>query len=272
MPQNLHVLSAGASPLPTPVSSTASRRPKRTVLQSAGSGVLIAAALLATSGASQAQTPRLAAVFTQMDAASKRFQSATADVQRENYERVVRETTVQKGTIYIDRTKGGMEFGATVADVDPGGNAAGTPSRIVTYAGGTLQMYTPAEHQVDVFKSGANQGKLEGYFALGFGGTSRDLLQSWNITDAGPETLSDGGQQIKTEKLVLVSKDPAAQGTFKQITLWLDPARDVSLKQLFETPSGDHQTAIYSAIKLNAKPNKAAYRIPTGKGTTVVTH
>ncbi len=207
-----------------------------------------------------------------MDAASKRFGSATADVERDNYERVVRETTRQKGTIYIDRTKGGMEFGATVADVDPSGQAAPAPSRIVNYGNGTLQMYTPAEKQVDVFKSGANRGKLEGFFALGFGGTSHDLQAAWNITDAGPETLSDGGRQVKTEKLVLVSKDPAAQSAFKQITLWLDPARDVSLKQLFETPSGDTQTAIYMNIKLGGKPNKSVYKIPTGKDITVVSH
>ncbi len=222
--------------------------------------------------AQAAQSPQLTAVFTQMDAASKRFVSATAGVERDNYERVVRETTRQKGTIYIDRTKGGMEFGATVADVDPGGNAAPAPSRIVNYAGGTLQMYTPAEKQVDVFKSGANQGRLEGYFALGFGGTSHDLQANWNITDAGPETLSDGSAQVKTEKLILVSKDPAARNTFKQITLWLDPARDVSLKQLFETPSGDTQTALYSDIKLNGKANRSVYKIPGGKGITVVNH
>ncbi len=147
-----------------------------------------------------------------------------------------------------------------------------TPARVVTYSGGALQMYTPAEHQVDVFKSGANQGKLEGYFALGFGGSSHDLQGSWNVTDAGPETLSDNGQPVKTEKLVLVSKDPATQNTFKRITLWLDPVRDVSLKQLFETPSGDTQTALYSNVRLNARPNKAAYKIPSGKGTTVVNH
>jgi len=231
---------------------------------------LCLAALLPTAHA-QAPSPQLAQVFAQMDAASKRFQNATADVERDTYERVVRDTTKQKGTMYIDRTRSGMEFGATVADLDPSGKAAAAPARIVSYAAGTLRMYTPNEKQVDVFKSGANQGKLEGYFALGFGGTSHDLLQSWNVTDAGPETLTDNGGAVKTEKLVLVSKDPSVQNTFKQITLWLDPSRDVSLKQVFDTPSGDRQTAIYSNIKLNGKLNTTPYKIP-GKGVTIVAH
>lgn len=214
----------------------------------------------------------LSNVFSQMDAASKRFQSATADVERDNFERVVRETTRQKGTMFIDRAKGGIEFGGTVADVDASGAAAGSPSRIVSYAGGVLQLYTPSTKQVDVFRSGANQGKLEGYFALGFGATSRDLQASWDVTDGGPDTVTDNGQAVKVEKLVLVSKDPAVRDTFSRITLWMDPARDVSLKQFFETPSGNTQTALYSNVKLNARPNKAAYKVPSGKGVTVVNH
>jgi hypothetical protein len=214
----------------------------------------------------------LGTVFGQMDAASKRFQSATADVERDNFERVVRETTRQKGTMFIDRAKGGIEFGATVADVDANGSAGSSPSRVVSYAAGVLQLYTPATKQVDVFRSGANQGKLEGYFALGFGATSHDLQASWDVTDGGPDTVTDNGQQVKVEKLVLVSKDPAVRDTFSRITLWLDPARDVSLKQFFETPSGNTQTALYTNVKLNARPNKGMYKVPSGKGVTVVTH
>ena len=227
--------------------------------------------LLLTSAA-RAQSPQLAAVFTQMDAASKRFQNATANVERDNYERVVHDTTIEKGSIFLDRTRAGMEFGATVFPTDASGKPAASPSRILNYTGGTLQMFTPATKQVDVFKSGANQGKLEGYLALGFGANSQDLQKNWTITDAGPEMLTDNGQPIKTEKLVLVSKDPGVQNTFKQITIWLDPARDVSLKQVFDTPGGDKQTAIYTNIRLNTKVNTSPYKIPTGKGISVIQH
>jgi outer membrane lipoprotein-sorting protein len=219
-----------------------------------------------------AQSPQLAAVFTQMDAASKRFQNATANVQRDNYERVVHDTTTEKGSIYLDRKGNGIEFGATVYPTDASGKPAAAPSRILSYRDGTLQMYTPATKQVDVFKSGGNQNKLEGYLALGFGANSQDLQRNWTITDAGPETLTDNGQQVKTEKLVLVSKDPGVQSTFKQITIWLDPARDISLKQVFDTPGGDRQTATYTNIRLNTKLNTTPYKIPTGKGISVIQH
>ncbi len=233
---------------------------------------LVAALALNPAPVLHAQSPQPAAVFAQMDAASKRFQNATANVQRDNYERVVHDTTTEKGSIYLDRTRNGIEFGATVYPTDASGKPAASPSRILSYNAGTLQMYTPATKQVDVFKSGGNQNKLEGYLALGFGANSQDLQKNWTVTDAGPETLTDNGQPVKTEKLVLVSKDPGVQSTFKQITLWLDPARDVSLKQVFDTPGGDRQTAIYTNIRLNTKLNTSPYKIPTGKGISVIQH
>jgi outer membrane lipoprotein-sorting protein len=63
------------------------------------------------------------------------------------------------------------------------------------------------------------------------------------------------------EKLDLVSKNPKVRDNFTHITLWLDPVRDVSLKQVFYTPSGDTQTAIYSNIKLNSPVDTKAFEI-----------
>lgn len=242
------------------------------VVQPRALAISCAAALVLGSAAvsAPAQSPQLSAVLAQMDAGSKKFQSATASVERDFYEKVVHATTVQKGSVYFQRTGSTVEFGATVFDIGDNGKQAPAPSKILNYGGGMLRMYTPGVNQVDVFKSGANQAKYESYLTLGFGGSGHDLAQTWNITDGGPETLSDGGQQVKTEKLVLISKDPALQNTFRQVTIWVDPVRDVSLKQVFETPSGDRQTAIYSAIHLNGKVDKGAFTIP--KKATVIQH
>jgi outer membrane lipoprotein-sorting protein len=93
-----------------------------------------------------------------------------------------------------------------------------------------------------------------------------------NVTDQGPETLTDNGQPIKVEKLDLVAKDPAARKNFTHITIWVDPARAVSLKQIFYTPSGDYRTATYSAIKVNGNVHKDQFAIKKDKNTTVVNH
>ena len=51
------------------------------------------------------------------------------------------------------------------------------------------------------------------------------------------------------------------RGSFTHITIWVDPVRDVLLKQEFFTPSGDTQTAIYTNIRLNQPIDLKAFAI-----------
>jgi outer membrane lipoprotein-sorting protein len=52
------------------------------------------------------------------------------------------------------------------------------------------------------------------------------------------------------------------------VVLWIDVDRDVSLKQVFYTTSGDIQTAHYSNIRLNQKVDTKPFEFkgkPCGK-------
>lgn len=218
----------------------------------------------------QAPSPQLTAVLAQMDTASRNFQNASANFEWDFYEKIVHDTTKQKGSMFLERSKGGITFGADVFDLDASGKTASVASKVINFGGGALRVYTPAEKQVDMFKSGANQASYESYLSIGFGGSGQALAQAWQITDGGPETLSDNGHPVKTEKLILTSKDPNVRNTFTHVTIWVDPTRDVSLKQVFDTPSGDTRTAFYSNIRLNSKINQAPYKIPGN--ATVVPH
>ena len=205
-----------------------------------------------------------------MDAASKTFQSATANFEWNFYEKIVHDTTKQRGSMFIERKAGSTTFAADVFDLTPGA-PTNKPSKVLDYSGGSLRVYTPAENTVDAFKAGENQTRYESYLTLGFGGSGHDLLAAWDVTDGGPEVLQENGRAVKTEKLILVSKDPGVRNTFRQVTLWIDPARDLSLKQVFDTPSGDQRTAFYHDIRLNTKVNHAPFAIPT-KGVSVMQH
>ena len=57
---------------------------------------------------------------------------------------------------------------------------------------------------------------------------------------------------------------------FTHITIWIDPARGVSLKQVFYAPNGDNRTATYSNIRLNSSVNRKPYNIP--KSAQVIAH
>lgn len=216
----------------------------------------IAAALVIAPLAASAQS-QLASVLSQMDAASAHFKSAQANVRYDNYTRVVNDHDIETGSIYIERAGSTEQMGAVFYNAGPDGKPASTPARIVNFDGNSLRIFTVGTNQVDVFKAGANQAKYDSFLTLGFGGSGKDLARAWDINDQGSETI-DG---VKTEKLDLVSKDPSVKNTFTHVTVWIDPSRGVSLKQVFYAPNGDSRTANYSNIRLNSSVNKKPYSI-----------
>jgi outer membrane lipoprotein-sorting protein len=219
---------------------------------------------------SQTPSPQLTYVLKQLDTASAKFQRATADFQWDYYEKIVHDTTTQKGTIYFERAKGSMDMGAVL--VDPAAGSKSKPIKVIQYDAGLFQMFDPGVDQVTVFHSTNNQAAIESFLTLGFGGSGTDLARAWTLTDLGPETLTDNGQPVKVEKLDLVGKDADARKNFTHITIWVDPTRAVSLKQILYAPSGDYRTATYSAIKINGNVHKDQFAIKKDKNTTVVNH
>lgn len=213
-----------------------------------------------------AQSPQLKPILDQMNAASARFKNAQADVRYDNYTRVVNDHDIETGSIFIERTGSTQQMGAVFYNVGPDGKPASTPARIVNFDGATLRIFTVGTNQVDLFKAGANQSRYDSFLTLGFGGSGADLQRAWDITDQGPETLD----KVKTEKLDLVSKDQSVKNTFSHVTIWIDPARGVSLKQIFYAPNGDNRTATYSNIRLNSSVNRKPYEI--SKKATVIPH
>jgi outer membrane lipoprotein-sorting protein len=234
--------------------------------------LLVAALTLTAAGTSYAQapSPQLTYVLNQLNTASAKFQRATADFQWDYYEKVVQDTSTQKGSIYFERDKGSTDMGAILTN--PNGAPKSKPIKVIQYQASIFQMYDTGVDQITVFHETGNQSEIESYLTLGFGGSGTDLKNAWNITDLGPETLTDNGQPIKVEKLDLVAKDPAARKNFTHVTIWVDPARAISLKQIFYFPSGDYRTATYSAIKVNGNVHKDQFAIKKDKNTTVVNH
>jgi outer membrane lipoprotein-sorting protein len=225
---------------------------------------------IAGSGYAQAPSPQLTYVLKQLDTASAKFQRATADFQWDYYEKVVHDTSTQKGSIYFEREKGSTDMGAIL--VDPNAGAKSKPIKVIQYQGGLVQIFDPGVDQITVLHEAGNQAEIESFLTLGFGGSGTDLARAWNVTDLGPESLTDAGQTIKTEKLDLVGKDADARKNFTHITIWVDPTRAVSLKQVFYTPSGDYRTATYSNIKVNGNVHKDQFAIKKDKNTTTVNH
>jgi len=194
-------------------------------------------------------------VLAQMDAASAKFQNAQADFVWDNYTKVVDDHELQSGTIYFDRSGGQTQMAALIQK----------PSKkVVVYKDSVLNYYDPALDQLNVFSAGKNKAQYESFLTLGFGGSGKDLKAAWQITDLGPDNI--GG--VATEKLDLKSQTARDNAHIDHITIWVDPTRAVSLKQVFYYASGDSRTSIFTNIKYNEKKlPKGVFDVPMAKNT-----
>lgn len=222
---------------------------------------LVVAAFLCFSAFSGfAQNADLQKVLSQMDAASQKFQSAQADFSWDQLTAVVQSHEITTGTIAFRRASSSTEMIAHVKT----DNGQPAPKDIL-YKNGELAYYQPAIKQQTIFSAGANRQQYEGFLTLGFGGSGKDLAVKWNINFQGMEAI-DG---VQTAKLDLTPKQTGGNQMFTHITIWIDPARAISLKQVFFQDSGDTRTATYSNIQMNNVP-ASAFALKLAQGTQTV--
>jgi outer membrane lipoprotein-sorting protein len=205
---------------------------------------MIAMVMLFVLGGVQAADARLAATLDKLDAASARFVSAQANVRREAYTALIQDTSTTNGTIYFLRQGKSTEMGL---------KTIGPEARTIVYRNGTVKDYNPGLKCYDtVTKAG-----VDTYLTLGFGGSGKDLAKAWNITDNGPDMM----EGTKVEKLELVPKDANVRSNVTRVQMWVDLDRDVTLKQIFFTPAGDTNTAVFTDIDTKKKPDTKKWSI-----------
>jgi outer membrane lipoprotein-sorting protein len=139
-------------------------------------------------------------------------------------------------------------------------------SKQILFSGGLVQVYLPGTDQLTKYNAGKNRDAFESFLVLGFGGRGHDLSKSFDVKYGGAEAVNG----VQTQKLVLTPKSEKVRGMFQTITLWIDPARGISLQQKFESSDGDYRLATYKNVKLNEKLPDVFKLKTTGK-TTVVT-
>jgi outer membrane lipoprotein-sorting protein len=228
-----------------------------TTIRRIATSLLLSSVALVTTPALPAQPKpgHLDGVLRQMDEASLKFQSAEADFRWDLYERVVKQTTTQTGTIYFKKAGTSTVMGAKIAS---------PTTRFLEYRNGALRLFDPGTNHLTIITSKGNQAQMESFLTLGFGGSGTDLAKAWTISDLGDEVV-DG---VQTAKLDLVPKDPAVRNNCTHMTIWVDPLRGISLKQSFYMPSDDYRTAVYTNIKYNLKIDEKPYQINTNSKTT----
>jgi len=139
--------------------------------------------------------------------------------------------------------------------------------KFVLYSAGKVRMYQPKVDQVTEVDLGKNHSDFANYVVLGFGGSGQDLQKVFDVTYGGPETING----VVTAKLQLVPKSEKVRNTYKQITLWIDLEKGISVQQQFFQPDGNYRLAKYTNIQVNGKkiPDEV-FKLKTTSKTQVV--
>jgi len=212
----------------------------------------------------QAQPARsLEDVLKLMDQHARDFRTLETDFVWDQYQSVVDEHDIQKGTMYFQRTAQGIEM---KADIDA------MPKKYVLFTGGDVQVYEYKPGGIDRvtrYSAGKNRAAFESLLVLGFGGSGHDLLKSFEVKFAATE---DANGVANTYRLDLTPKSERIRGMFQTIVLWIDPARGISVQQkLIEPKSGDYRLAKYSNVRMNAKLPDDVFNLKTTSKTEFIT-
>jgi|SRR5579862_3652884 len=213
--------------------------------------------LATLSSFAQTDAAKLDGVLQKMDAAAATFHSAQADFVWDQYQKVVDEHDLQKGTVYYRKNATDVEMMADVKQPD---------HKVVLYKNGKLQVYQPNIDQVMEYSTGGNRAEIESYLVLGFGGSGEDLKKSFDVSYDGEENIDNK----PTARLQLIPKSEKLRNTFSKIFLWIDASRGISVQQKFLQPEGDSRLAKYSDIRIPAKIGNDIFQLKTTKKTQFV--
>jgi outer membrane lipoprotein-sorting protein len=207
-----------------------------------------------------AQTPdsnELQRVLSQMDQTAASFRTAQAGFVWDQYQKVVDDHDVQKGTVYFRRTGNEIQMAADIRE---------PALKYVIFSEGKVQFYQPSIDQVTTFNTSKDRGAVESFMVLGFGGSGKDMLKSFDVKNIDAEKLNG----IDTAKLELVPKSVKGRNMFDHIWLWVDTSRGVSVQQQLFEPSGDYRVAKYSDIQLNQKIPDSVFKLKITSKTKFV--
>ncbi|HZC23299.1 MAG TPA: outer membrane lipoprotein carrier protein LolA [Candidatus Binatia bacterium] len=211
----------------------------------------------------------LDAVLKKMDAVAATFKSTQATFEWDTYEKVIDEVDdYETGVISYRRTGKEKEI-EMMAEVKMAGSSLQSlkpEPKYVLYSDEKVRMYQPKIDQVTEVDLGKHSD-FASYVVLGFGGSGEDLQKVFDVTYAGPETVNG----VATAKLQLVPKSEKVRNTYKQILLWIDLDKGISVQQQFFQPDGNYRLAKYTNIQVNGKkiPDEVFKLKTTSKTQTV---
>jgi outer membrane lipoprotein-sorting protein len=220
--------------------------------------IVIIALALAVPGVAQvpgAQT--LNDTFAHMDNTAQKLKSITAGIKRDVHTAIINDDEIDNGTMGMKREKSHgvlmlIEF-------------TGAAAKTVALDDSTVTIYNPKIRNAQEFNIGAKKQMVEQFLLLGFGATSTELKQSYDVSWAGAEAVD--GQPAG--HLKLVPKVPDASRQMSGAELWIAQSSGLPVQQKILISNGDYWVVKYSDIKVNPSVSDDKFKLKLPKGVQV---
>lgn len=211
---------------------------------------LAAALLLCPS----AQANNLEEALGRMDKAAVGFRGLTASLSKTSYTALIKESTVESGTMTLFRPKP-RDMRVLIEFNKPEAHAVGFQNK-------KAQIYMPKANVVQEYDLGKQSSLVDQFLLLGFGTPGSEIKKSYAVKYLGPETVNG----VKTDHLDLVPNSEEARKAFRHFEVWVSQADGITVQMKAHQPSNDYVLFVYTDIKVNPPINENSVRLKLPKG------
>jgi outer membrane lipoprotein-sorting protein len=205
-----------------------------------------------------AQTPSLENAFARMDKTAVQFKTVVADMKRDVHTAVINDDAIDTGTIKVKREKS-RDTRMLIELTSP-------DAKTVSLDGPSVSVYLPKSKVVQVYDVGARRSLVDEFLLLGFGASSAELREKYDVTLIGTEKM--GSEDTWHLQLIPKSKDMLQH--LKKAELWIGQTTGLPSQQRLVTSStGDFMLINYSNVKFNPSLPDGALKLNLPKGVTV---
>jgi outer membrane lipoprotein-sorting protein len=197
----------------------------------------------------------LQSILGRMDATAPSFKGIGATLHMVSHTAILNDDTTQNGVLHMRRVRPG-EVRALINFTDE------KDKHTVAFGDRLVKMYYPNLNLVQVYDLGRNAKLIDQYLLLGFGSSGKDLQNSYDIKEAGTESINGRN----TTKLELTPKSKEAQERLAKAEIWFPEDADYPVQQKFYQPNGNFTLVTYSNFQLNPSFNQKDLELNTPQG------
>jgi outer membrane lipoprotein-sorting protein len=192
-------------------------------------------------------------VLARLDKTAQQFKSVAADLKRDVHTAIVNDDTIETGTIKVKRDK------ETRMLID----FTGPDAKTIAFDGSAVSIYYPKIKTVQIYSVGDKRGLIDQFLLLGFGATSAELQNAYEVSWTGAENID--GKATSHIELIPKSKDVLQR--LKKAELWIADSNGMPAQQRFVTSaSGDFMLVTYSNVKTNPSTPDGSLKLNLPKG------